>query len=55
MMFHNGVGRIDPSEGYISSNVASCCKLCNNAKSNMTTEEFLTWIRKVHTFQERSQ
>lgn len=45
---HNGVDRIDSSKGYTEENVVPCCKACNYAKRQMTTEEFRSWIRRVH-------
>ena len=44
---YNGIDRIDSSRGYLSDNVVSCCKACNFAKSEMTTGEFRTWVKRV--------
>lgn len=38
---HNGIDRVDSSQGYINSNSVTCCKFCNMAKSNMPIDEFL--------------
>lgn len=45
---YNGIDRVDPLKGYILSNVVTCCKNCNVAKSNMTLSEFLKWVKALH-------
>ncbi len=45
----NGIDRVDPTEGYIQSNVVSCCPICNVAKSDMTSQEFKSWILRVYS------
>ncbi len=45
---YNGIDRIDNFVGYISSNVVTCCKKCNGAKSNMPYNDFLIWITTIH-------
>ena len=44
---HSGIDRVDNTKGYETGNVVSCCKVCNLAKRDMTTEEFLTWVHRV--------
>ncbi len=44
---HNGVDRIDNTQGYIISNCAACCAICNKAKSNLTLTVFKEWLRAV--------
>ncbi len=46
----NGVDRVDSNIGYIQSNVVSCCKFCNFAKSDSTLEEFKNWINRLIKF-----
>lgn len=36
----NGIDRIDNSLGYIEGNVATCCKMCNISKGDMSCDEF---------------
>lgn len=43
----NGLDRLDSSVGYLPENVVACCKLCNQAKNNMTVDAFKSWIREV--------
>lgn len=50
---YNGIDRIDSNLGYIFSNCAPCCKICNFAKSNLTIEEFKSWINRLIKFNER--
>ena len=46
----NGIDRVDSSKGYTSDNTVSCCKYCNTAKSTMSKEEFLAWVKRVYEF-----
>jgi hypothetical protein len=48
---YNGVDRVDNNIGYTLENSVSCCKICNNAKNTLTTEEFLNWVNLVYQFQ----
>lgn len=45
---HTGIDRIDNSRGYILSNCAPCCMVCNSFKSNLTTEQFLNLITNIY-------
>lgn len=36
----NGIDRINNSLGYIEGNVATCCKMCNISKGDMSYDEF---------------
>lgn len=49
-LYHNGIDRIDSSMGYVEGNVVSCCKYCNMAKSNRSTQEFLEWVEQVYDY-----
>lgn len=44
---YNGLDRTDNSIGYITSNVVSCCGMCNYAKKGKTTEEFWLWAQRI--------
>lgn len=44
----NGIDRVDNTIGYTEDNCVSCCKTCNMAKSELTVEEFKTWIIKLN-------
>ena len=44
---YNGIDRLDSKIGYIKSNVVSCCKVCNRAKSDMSLKEFISWIKNI--------
>lgn len=46
----NGVDRVDNTKGYTIENSVACCKICNNAKSTLTVEEFLDWILRIYNF-----
>ena len=45
---YNGIDRIDNNKGYIISNIAPCCKICNRVKRDLTLQEFKDWIERVH-------
>lgn len=47
---YNGIDRINNNEHYTLKNSVSCCKICNNAKSILTKEEFLNWIKRVYNY-----
>jgi len=49
-VFYNGLDRIDSSKGYLIDNVVPCCKFCNRAKSDMTVDEFKTWLGRIYTY-----
>ena len=48
---HNGVDRIDNTLGYVISNCAACCAICNKAKSNLPLEEIQEWLQRVAKYQ----
>jgi len=48
VLFTNGIDRIDSSLGYTLTNVVSCCKHCNTAKSSLSQEEFKALVRRIY-------
>lgn len=50
---HNGIDRVDNSNGYVEGNCVPCCKTCNFAKRTMSKDQFLTWIKRVYITQYR--
>jgi len=52
---YNGVDRVENSIGYTTENCVSCCKWCNNAKNAMDKENFLEWVTRVYTFQNKDK
>ena len=48
LFIYNGIDRIDSNKGYTKDNVVSCCCICNKAKTNMSKEEFLSWVSRVY-------
>lgn len=46
---YNGLDRVDSGQGYTHDNVVPCCIHCNRAKNARSLEEFLQWVRRVHT------
>lgn len=51
IIFTNGLDRVDPSMGYLRSNVVPCCKDCNVAKLDKTEKEFFSWLKRIAEFQ----
>lgn len=49
-LIYNGVDRSNSDLGYVVGNCVSCCHICNRAKSDLSLEDFHTWIRKVIKF-----
>lgn len=45
----NGIDRVDSSLGYAPSNVVACCYRCNSGKHTQTHDEFVAWIKLVHS------
>jgi hypothetical protein len=44
---YNGIDRIDNALGYFLANVQPCCKLCNQAKSDLPLDEFLALVNRI--------
>src|SRR5579859_2693245 len=44
----HGLDRIDATKEYTIDNVRPCCKLCNQAKNDMTENEFAEWVATVY-------
>jgi hypothetical protein len=44
---YNGIDRIDNTKPHYVANLVTCCWICNRAKANMTTQEFVEWISLV--------
>lgn len=47
---HNGIDRKNNKIGYITSNVVSCCSICNYTKHKFNYEDFLLWIKKSYEY-----
>ena len=45
---YNGLDRVDPSQGYKQDNVVTCCWTCNRIKSDMTKQEFVSWLKAAY-------
>lgn len=48
---YNGVDRINSKIGYRIDNVVPCCWICNRAKGELSTEEFLAWSKRLYECQ----
>jgi hypothetical protein len=47
---YNGIDRVENTLGYVASNCVPCCSLCNYMKRELSTEEFLSHIKKVLSY-----
>ena len=47
-IYYNGIDRIDSSKGYVLSNCVSACRYCNQAKSDMSIDEFKNQIERIY-------
>lgn len=45
---YNGIDRINNNEGYVQGNIVPACWDCNWAKSDLSEEDFVLWIRKCY-------
>lgn len=52
---YNGVDRVNNARGYVSDNVVPCCKVCNQAKHNLSLEEFTEWLDRVVKFRTNTE
>lgn len=44
---YSGIDRIDSKKDYIINNTVPCCSQCNNAKSNLSLQEFKNWLKRI--------
>ena len=49
---YNGIDRVDSDKGYISTNVVSCCSMCNYAKRHHSVEDFRNWLERASEYLE---
>lgn len=45
---YNGLDRIDNTRGHDLDNVVTSCKDCNVGRMARTTDDFLSWIARIH-------
>lgn len=45
--YFNGIDRVDNKLGYVLENCITCCKYCNQAKSDLSKEEFISLVKKI--------
>lgn len=46
----NGVDRVDPKQGYVSTNCKPACFRCNEMKMGSTEEEFYEEVKRIYNF-----
>lgn len=47
---YNGIDRKDSAKNYDVYNCQTCCKICNRAKSDLSMDEWLTWLGSIRNF-----
>lgn len=47
----NGIDRVDNTRGYTLDNVVPCCRQCNSAKGQMSSDEFYALVQRIHRHQ----
>lgn len=48
IFIYNGIDRKDPTKGYDTENVVTCCSQCNYAKLDYNMHDFFEWIKKIY-------
>jgi hypothetical protein len=43
----NGLDQVVAAQGYHTGNLVPCCWTCNRAKSTMTQDEFIAWLKRI--------
>lgn len=51
----NGIDRLNSKLGYVIDNIVSCCVHCNRAKSDMTYNEFVDHVQRMHSWLSRKK
>ena len=46
---YNGIDRLNNDEGYTLENCVSCCSLCNHIKSDVSLNDFMAQIERIHS------
>ena len=46
-VYFNGIDRFDNNLGYVKGNCVPCCFRCNQAKNNMSAEDFKNWAHRL--------
>lgn len=52
---YSGIDRVDSSGGYTPENTVPCCLICNQAKSDLSLEEWNAWLTRLLTHQQSRQ
>lgn len=47
---YNGIDRINNTKGYYSGNIVPCCKSCNESKSDLDRNDFISHIEKCYHY-----
>lgn len=55
VVLFNGIDRVDNDKGYTVENSVSCCKICNQAKMDMTLLDFEAWLDRITDFRSKQQ
>ena len=47
LLAHNGIDRVDNTEGYTTNNCVACCEQCSYAKRNQSLPDFQAWLDRI--------
>lgn len=47
---YNGIDRKNPLKGYTKQNCVPCCKICNRAKSNLSYNKWVEYLKRIKTY-----
>lgn len=47
-ILYNGIDRINSNLGYIKDNCVSCCRYCNQSKSDLTLDQWKLYIKRIY-------
>jgi hypothetical protein len=48
--FYNGLDRIDSKFGHTVENCVAACKICNQAKTDLSPQLFELWLERIYNF-----
>lgn len=50
---YSGIDRVNPTKGYLLDNCVPACAICNRVKRDLNKEEFIEWIKRLHSLIDR--
>ena len=50
----NGLDRVDSNQGYLDSNIVTCCTVCNYMKRRTPADDFIAHCKKIAAHQTKN-